>query len=185
MNRPQLVRPRPAAEARSVQVEEKPHEIERTDQRLTIQYGSTIYTIASDAYGANVVLGIDLIKEFNPQIQDLNWISAGQELSLPILSLETLLRRQGEAGYRLIAGSFLNRREADERSRRINQQGYEAIVTPKKVSNNLILYRVEIDGLKDQREAGRALQTGIKNNWLSFPVKAAANEQQSQASVNY
>ena len=40
--------------------------------------GATIYQIAIDAYGANTVLGMDLIKEFNPQIEDLNWVSAGK-----------------------------------------------------------------------------------------------------------
>lgn len=185
INRPEIVRPKPNAEARSVQLEPKSQEIKRTDQRLTIRYGSTIYNIASDAYGANAVLGMDLIKEFNPQIQDLNWISAGQELLLPILTPQTLLRRQRDASYRLIMGSFLSRKQADERARRIIQRGYQAIVTPKPVSNNLILYRVEVDRLKNHRDAAQALEIGVRNAWLSFPVKTATGEQQSRQDLNY
>ncbi len=183
MNRPEPVRVKAAAEPQRVQIENKSQEVKQTDQRLTIQSGSTVYNIASDAYGPNAILGIDLIKEFNPDIQDLNWISAGQELLLPILGPQTLLRRQGETGYRLIAGSFLSRKEADERVRRIQDEGYDGVVIPKRISNNLMLYRVEIDDLKNQRDANRALQMGIKNNWLPFPVKAAT--EQTRAGVNY
>ncbi len=185
VNRPEIARPKTRAEARSVSVEPKSRDIQPREQRLTIQYGSTIYNIASDAYGANAVLGMDLIKEFNPQIQDVNWISAGEELWLPMLVPETLLRRRPDASYRLIVGSFLSRREADERVRRIIQQGYEAIVIPKRVSNNLTLYRVEVDGLRDHRDAAQALEVAVKNRWLSFPVKTATAEQQSRRETNY
>ena len=68
-------------------------EFKRKDQRVMIQYGANIYKIASDAYGANTALGMDLIKEFNPQIKNLNWVSAGQDLLLPRLTRETLLRQ--------------------------------------------------------------------------------------------
>ncbi len=185
INRPEIVRPKPFAEARNLPVEDEGHEVTKTDQRLTIQYGSTIYNIASDAYGANAVLGMDLIKEFNPQIQDANWISAGAELLLPILGPETLLRRQPDASYRLIMGSFLSRREADERARRILDQGYQVLITPKAISNNLILYRVEVDGLKDLRDAAKALELGVKNQWFTFPVKTATDGRQSQRDINY
>ena len=50
-------------------------EFKRKDQRVMVQHGANIYKIASDAYGANTALGMDLIKEFNPQIKNLNWVS--------------------------------------------------------------------------------------------------------------
>ena len=57
---------------------------------------------------------MDLIKEFNPQIKNLNWVSAGQDLLLPRLTRETLLRKQPDGSYRLIVASFRNLRGADE-----------------------------------------------------------------------
>ena len=76
-----------------------------------IRSGATIYKIAIDAYGANTDLGMDLIKELNPQIEDLNWVFAGQDLLLPSLTRETLLRQQPDGSYHLIVASFrsLNR----------------------------------------------------------------------------
>ena len=80
-------------------------EFKRKDQRVVIQYGATIYKIAIDAYGTNTVLGMDLIKEFNPQIEDLNWVSAGQDLLLPSLNagdIATAATRRFVSSHRCI-----------------------------------------------------------------------------------
>ena len=61
-------------------------EFKRTDQRITIQHGATIYKIAIDAYGANTVLGMDLIKEFNPEIENLNWVCRRARSPAPFLN---------------------------------------------------------------------------------------------------
>jgi type II secretory pathway predicted ATPase ExeA len=134
--------------------------------RVIIQYGSTVYKIASDTYGANAVLGVDLIKEFNRQIQNVNRISAGEELLLPALTAETLLRQQPDGSYRVIVASFLRRREAEESARRLIKAGYQVVITPRRVSNDLLLYRLQIEGLKKNEEATRALENGLKNGWL-------------------
>jgi hypothetical protein len=75
-------------------------------QRVIIPHGSSIYRIAADTYGANTALGMDLIKEFNPEIKNLNRISGGKNLMLPSLTPETLLRKRPDGSYRLIVGSF-------------------------------------------------------------------------------
>jgi general secretion pathway protein A len=80
-------------------------EIKRKPQRVLIQHGSTISKIVSDAYGANSFLALDIIKEFNPQIRNLNWVFPGQEILLPPLTRETMLRKQADGFYRLIVAS--------------------------------------------------------------------------------
>jgi general secretion pathway protein A len=143
-------------------------EFKRKDQRVVIQYGSTIYKIAIDAYGTNTVLGMDLIKEFNPQIKDLNWVSAGQELLLPPLTRETLLRQELNGSYHLIVASFRSLKGADEHARLLRNKGYQVTITPRRVSDNLLLHRVKIDGLKHLEEANQIWQTGLRNEWLAF-----------------
>jgi general secretion pathway protein A len=143
-------------------------EFKRKDQRVTIQDGATIYQIAIDTYGANTVLGMDLIKELNPQIEDLNWVSAGQDLLLPSLTRETLLRQQPDGSYRLIVASFRRRTGADEHARLLRNKGYQVTITPRRVSHDLLLHRVEIAGLKDLEEANQIWQTGLRNQWLAF-----------------
>jgi general secretion pathway protein A len=143
-------------------------EFKRKDQRVTIQYGATIYKIAIDAYGAYTDLGMDLIKEFNPQIEDLNWVFAGQDLLLPSLTRETLLRQQPDGSYHLIVASFRSLKGADEHARLLRSKGYQVTITPRRVSDDLLLHRVKIDGLKNLEEANQIWQTGLRNEWLAF-----------------
>ena len=164
----------------------KNSEIEfKWNHAVIIQYGSSIYKIAKKAYGANVILGMDLIKEFNPQIKNLNWVSAGQEIVLPALTRETLVRQQGDGSYRLIVASYIKRTEADELANRIGKEGYQVIITSKRVANDLLLHRLEIDRLKTLEEATQSLKTGLKNEWLTLAGYARNAEQASQAVTSY
>jgi hypothetical protein len=142
--------------------------VERQEKRVLIPNGSSIYKIAADTYRASAVLGMDLIKEFNPQIKNLNRVAAGKDLVLPRLTPETLLRQQSDGSYHLIVASFRSQTEADEYAVRLSNQGYQVSVTPRKVSDSLLLHRVEINGLKDFDAANKTWLTGLKNEWLAF-----------------
>jgi hypothetical protein len=141
---------------------------ERKEERVIIQRGSSIYKIATDTYGTNNALGMDLIKEFNPEIKNLSRISAGRALLLPSLTPETLLRQQSDGSYHLIVAAFLNLTGADEYAGRLRNKGYQVTITPRKVSDGLLLHRVQIDGLKNLDEATQTWQTGLRNEWLVF-----------------
>ena len=143
---------------------------------IIIQYGSTIYEIALNTYGANAILGMDLIKEFNPAIKDLNWVTSGQQLVLPDLTQETLTQKQGDGSYRLIVASYINRTDADELANRIRREGYRAIITATKVSNNLVLHRLEIDDLKTLGAANQSLTIGIDKKWITLAGKGRNTE---------
>ena len=62
------------------------------EKPITVQSGSTVAEIATNIYGTQRNLGLDLIKEYNTHIENLNRIIAGQRLWLPPLSRETLVR---------------------------------------------------------------------------------------------
>jgi general secretion pathway protein A len=141
---------------------------ERKEQRVTIPHGSSIYKIAIDTYGANTALGMDLIKEFNPEIKNLNRVSAGRDLLLPSLTRETLLRRQPDGSYSFIVASFRSLTGADEYAGRLSNKGYQVTITPRRVSDDLMLHRVEIDGLKNLEQANQTWQTALRNEWLAF-----------------
>ena len=148
-------------------------EFKPKDQRVMIQDGATIYKMAIDAYGANTVLGMDLIKEFNPQIDNLNWVFAGKDLLLPSLTRETLLRQQPDGSYHLIVASFRRRTEADALARFLRNKGYQITITPRRVSDDLSLHRVEIGGLKNLEEANQLWQTGVRSEWLAVAGNSA------------
>jgi type II secretory pathway predicted ATPase ExeA len=146
----------------SAAVERKPKE-----DRVVIQRGSTIEKIAQDTYGVNATLGLDLIKEFNPKIKNLNLVFPGQDILLPPLTRETLLRKQSSGSYRLIAASFRTRGGANSYARLLSDKGYQVIITSNLTSDDLSLYRVEIGGLKNLADANRIWETGLKNNWFA------------------
>jgi general secretion pathway protein A len=148
-----------------VKVERK---VERREKRVVIPPGSSVYRIAANTYGANSALGIDLIKESNPEIKNLSRVTAGKDLLLPSLTPETLLRKQSDGSYRLIVGSFHSLTGAHEYAERLSNKGYQVMITPRPVSTDLLLHRVEIDGLKNLEEVNQTWLTGLKNEWLAF-----------------
>jgi general secretion pathway protein A len=142
-------------------------EFKRKEQRVVIPDGSSIYKIAMDSYRANTALGMDLIKEFNPKIKNHKREPAGQDLLLPPLTRETLLRKQPDGSYRLIVASFHSLTGADEYGRRLRSEGYQVTITPRRVSDNLLVHRVEIGGLQNFEEASQIWETGLRNEWLA------------------
>lgn len=143
-------------------------EVEVKEQRVIIPQGSSIYKIATEAYGTKNGLGMDLIKEFNPGIKSLARVAAGRALLLPSLTPETLLRRQADGSYRLIVASFQSPTAADEYAQRLRNTGYQVSITPRKVSEDLLLYRIEIDGLQNPEEANHIWLAGLRSDWLGL-----------------
>jgi general secretion pathway protein A len=127
--------------------------------------GSAIGSIAYHFYGANRFLGIDLIKEFNP---DLNWISFDSGLRFPSLTRETLQRKQPDGSYHLILASFPSLMVGQRFAQAIRLKGYEVVITRREISENLSLHRVEIAGLKTLEAANQAWEAALANRWLSF-----------------
>jgi hypothetical protein len=139
-------------------------EVETKEQRVIIPQGSSIYKIATEAYGTKNGLGMDLIKEFNPGIKSLARVSAGRALLLPSLTPETLLRRQPDGSYRLIVAAFQRPTAADEYAQRLRNKGYQVSITARKVSEDVLLYRIEIDGLQNPEQANHIWLAGLRND---------------------
>jgi len=131
-----------------------------------IQYGTTIGQIASNFYEANWILGMDLIQEYNPQIEDLNWIFAGEGLRLPPLTKETLLRKRPDGSYHLILSSFHRSAPAENLAKAVRLKGYPVTIIPRKVADNFTLYRVVVPNVKGLKEANQAWDSALANRWI-------------------
>jgi general secretion pathway protein A len=152
---------------------------------VMIPQGATIKKIALDTYGPDTTLGMDLIKEYNPQIRNLNWVLPGENLLLPSLTQQTLLRKQPDGSYRFIVASFSNRGEADAYARVLENNGYRVTITPNRVADNLTLQRVQIDGLKNLEEAMKTWETGRNNEWFAFASRANGDDRLTKADMAY
>jgi general secretion pathway protein A len=135
---------------------------------ITVQSGSTVAEIAANIYGAQRNLGLDLIKEYNTHIENLNRIIAGQRLWLPPLSRETLVRRQPDGSYSLILAALRNPQQSAQFARAARLKGYDVFVTPRRVSDDLMLYRVEINSLENVDAVNQAWEIATANQWIAF-----------------
>jgi general secretion pathway protein A len=138
------------------------------EKPIAVQPGSTIAEVAAKIYGAQRNLGLDLVKEYNTHIENLNRILAGQRLWLPPLSRETLVRQQPDGSYSLILASFRSLQQSEQLAQVARQKGYNVVVTPRRVSDNLMLYRVEINGLKNVDAVNQAWEVASANQWIAF-----------------
>jgi general secretion pathway protein A len=125
---------------------------------LAMRYGTTALEIVAQHYGSYNALAVDLIKEFNPHIENLDRILAGEKLWLPPLTRETLLREQPDGSYTLVVTSVRSSEAAEQFAASLRPKGYVVKVVPRKVSGSLLLYRVEIEKLNDPAAVEQAWQ---------------------------
>jgi general secretion pathway protein A len=144
------------------------------EKPITVQSGSTVVEIATNVYGIRRNLGLDLIKEYNTHIENLNRIIAGQRLWLPPLSRETLVRQQPDGSYSLILASLRNPQQSAQLAQNARLKGYDVVVTPRHLSDDLTLYRVEIDGLENIDAVNQAWQVAAANQWITFVESSPA-----------
>jgi general secretion pathway protein A len=125
-------------------------------QAVTIARGDTMSRIVFKMYGGYNVLALDLIKELNPRLEDFDHIAAGEQVWLPFLTRDTLLRQQADGSYHLIIGAFHSAGEAERAARTARRRGYVATITQRTMSETRLLYRVELEQLHDLATADRA-----------------------------
>ena len=109
---------------------------------------------------------MDLIKDFNPVSKPAR-VSAG----LPFTAFADTGNIASQAIRRVLSPHRRIVSEpdaADEYAQRLRNKGYRVSITPRKVSEDLLLHRVEIDGLKNLEEANHIWLTGLSNEWLGF-----------------
>jgi general secretion pathway protein A len=135
---------------------------------LRVPDGGTISEIVFEHYGRYSSLALDLIHELNPDIRDLDVVSAGQPLSLPPLNLTTLLRRQPDGTHRLIVSAQPSLQAATRVAQAARDHGFAVAVTSREIASDQMLYRVEIIALKTQTAAVRAWDTAKRLEWFEL-----------------
>jgi len=141
-------------------------------QSVVVRQGTTISAIILQAYGSYNALALDLIKEFNPHIVTLDKIATGEQLKLPALTRETLLREQSDGSYHLILASFAHLGRANEFAQRVRRRGYTVRVTSQSVSATIVLQRVEVESLKNPEEVSQAWKlVNLQNVFSANPVR--------------
>jgi type II secretory pathway predicted ATPase ExeA len=133
---------------------------------VVLPRGGTISGVAWNTFGPQMFLALDLVAELNPHLDNLNWVRAGQPVRLPRLDRDDLVRAQRDGSYRVILNSFPNPVDARTLGEAVRARGYEVVVLPRRVADDLVLSRVEIAGLRDKAAAQRAWEAAELAAWL-------------------
>lgn len=133
------------------------------------------------------ILALDLVKENNPHVSNLDRVPAGERLWMSALNRDTLFRQQEDGSYHLIVASFRKREEADRWARTVLGGRYPATILLQEISVTMRLYRVVIEGLQDRVALEGAWQFlnshGVVAGAISLDKKGAdSNPIQLQAS---
>jgi general secretion pathway protein A len=129
---------------------------EKKGQEIIISRGDTVSDLVLKVYGNYNALALDLIKDFNPEIADLDRILIGQRILLPSISRDTLLRKQNDGTYQLILGTFPTETAAQKAAQEAREKGYNVKVNKRRIAGSRSFYRVEIEKIPDTAAADRA-----------------------------
>jgi type II secretory pathway predicted ATPase ExeA len=133
--------------------------------RMVVPWGTSISELVSDRYGTHSLLALDLLKELNPHIIDLDRDLAGERLWMPALTLNTLVRPQADGSYHLIVASLNSAVLANRLVESMRRTGYDARVTARDITSNRRAHRVLIERLESLEAATRAWRTAQGLGW--------------------
>jgi len=125
----------------------------------TIVPGTNISELVWRRHGRHHLLGLDLAKDLNPHIADLDRVSAGQRFWMPDLRLTTLARRQPDGSYRLIVASLTTAEAANRLAERMRHRGYTVRVATRDITSRLQVHRVLVERLADLEAANHTWET--------------------------
>jgi len=130
---------------------------EKPSTLIKVKRGDTVSSLAIDIYGRVDVEILDMIKQQNPNLYDIDYISIGQEILFPALP-----SKDGEAHYTVQVGSFKDFKNAQEQFQRLIQSGNEAYILP--IADEEQAFRVTLGLFPTRPEAELfALSLLIKN----------------------
>jgi general secretion pathway protein A len=158
----------PRTPATSVAIVADVHDSDAAESRpgrVTMPRGGTLSQTAFDHYGEYSTLALDLIKESNPEIEDIDVVAAGQPLRLPPLNVQSLIRRRGDGSYSLIVAARPTYADAARLASSIRRHGYSVTITVRKLASTHVSHRVEIESLTSREDAERAWRTVRRLGW--------------------
>jgi general secretion pathway protein A len=123
---------------------------------ITVKDGDSFAQIAVRRYGQSSYTILDLLKLANPQVEDINRISAGQTLALPRLNQGFSVLQQEGGGYGVLVFSTPISSRAAALSRALRSRGFAADVATGSIGPGRTVQRVIIGPFATEGEAAGA-----------------------------
>jgi general secretion pathway protein A len=126
---------------------------------VTVKKGWTLSLMAQQHYGLVNPTILDILLEHNPQITDVNQISADEQMKIPTITDELLLGRDADGKYQIYLGTFGNQRSIQALRQHPLLQGKTFKTAKRKVSSNVLWYRVTVGEFPSREDALQALRS--------------------------
>jgi len=145
----------PAEKVRKAEFREK---VVRPDENL--------WEIVKEEYGVSNNTLVDIVHMANPAIKNVNRIFIGQQISLPLLRREDLIKSDESGSYKIHIASFYNLDLARKYRQELVNESIKSSITPTRHQENEV-YRIYCGMFNSRDEARKELKT-MKLKYLSF-----------------
>ncbi|MEW6185095.1 MAG: LysM peptidoglycan-binding domain-containing protein, partial [Thermodesulfobacteriota bacterium] len=133
---------------------------------IVVKPGDSIYSIAAKAYRVSNTSVVDRILEANPGISDPDLLPANQQIKLPLISEESLVRKLEDGSFRIRLGAFMKPEFAEYLKKQPLLQNKEIEISPFTSPSGKTWYRISA-GKFESREEGLKTIRALKENGLS------------------
>ena len=135
--------------------------------------GWTLSLLAKQQYGFVNPTVLDILLERNPRITDVNQIPAEEPMKIPPLTEERFLSQDPDGGFRIYLGTFGDQRSIQALKKHPLLQGKTFKTTLRKVSSDVLWYRLTAGGFLSKEDALKALR-GLKHQGVlpAFPASS-------------
>ena len=138
---------------------------------VIVKEGDTLAKIALNVYGRADEKTLNLVHEYNPELEDINWLKVGQKLVFPPLSSS-----RPALVFTVHIASFKAFRPALNMFQKLMNEGYEAYIMPISDTEKGSFFRIALGNFKSQREAkeyaAKVLQNGISDYAKAMRLEA-------------
>jgi general secretion pathway protein A len=128
------------------------------DKFIIVKKGWTLSLMARQQYGFVNPTVLDILLEHNPQITDVNRIPADEQMKIPVITNEMFLGRDTDGKYQICLGTFGDQRSMQALKKHPLLQGKTFKTAMRKVSSDVLWYRVTAVGFQSKDEALHVLQ---------------------------
>ncbi len=154
------------------QKQKQPQAVE-SEKTVTVKKGWTLSLLAQQHYGLVNPTVLDILLEHNPRITDVNQIPANETMKIPSLTDERFIGGDPDGKFHIYLGTFGDQRSIQALKKQTLLQGKKFKSTMRKVSSDVLWYRVTAGGFQSKEEALQALR-GLKQRGVlpAFPASS-------------
>jgi len=152
-----------------------------SEKIVTVRAGETIFELCKQYYGLSNATLMDIVIDFNPDLENANYIGVNQKIRLPQITEELLILESPDHTYQIHAGTYMSPDDVVHYSNITALKEKKIEVVPRKVSPEETWYRVIIGRFPSRDDALKMIHL-LKGRGLVPSSRAVLGEETSENS---